>query len=921
MAPMTSRAARTLLALLVVCAPGRVSQGWGPAAAHAWAPREVLSTDDLAANAYPAVTHVPCVLLLNATGSIGCDTPAGGVTAPLRRFEDLADVRRRLASRTILLLPASAFPEVLADHAKGAGWKTHAAGFMLEPGVDADGNQPAVSPPPPPHDVSSRDGTPPSTSGATLAKLLSKVNLGGARSFSPQPRRGDDDASDASVASGRVWNPGGFGAARARFENTPIALLDAAGADVARTFAAANGERGTSRVAEMRFPMAAAAAAAAANPAKRCLEQRTCQPVGGHSVLASVPPSPRRKDDGDGTATDTSRRGYLLVAARLDATAMFHDAAFGADAAMSGLVALMAVAKTYADAIRRARASLSLTNSAGHTVDDGVTSSDDTNEEDALEAFDAFLAKDAAPVVFAAFGAEAWGRAGSRRFAALARAAAESDAADVDALPRWMRRGFELGGVLEFGAVGFAARRDAAREGGEEKNASVSVFAHANAAALETKTSRRDGFPLVSALETAFAPSSAAANSADSEDASRDGSRVAFARASANDGEETNGDLPPSSARSFSFARLRRANANDEKDGDGGGDGDAPAVVLAEYDGAYVDGTFGSAFDVGLAAVDPARIARVCSATAEALTRLAFGEDEADDDADETETRRKRDSQKAASYGALVRAHLPDARSVERTTRALTECLIDPEVGFACALARSSFAPSEIFPTRYAGVAPPEAGKRSFDGEAEGRVGAGADDLARFAWEFLADATAASGGGVRREHAASCVTPDACADGEACVRVAGYGDVPGDVPGDADGAEDDVGSAIGDRAAFGRNPRRALLGSDAFARGAGAGTGTCVETSARFLPALSRRVAYDDDENRWTALDEAEDEDDPDPVWCESDWPSSIGARVFREASATVEYGAFIAGTAVTALAVLLTNRLDAVARARFKEE
>ena len=106
MAPMTSRAARTLLALLVVCAPGRVSQGWGPAAAHAWAPREVLSTDDLAANAYPAVTHVPCVLLLNATGSIGCDTPAGGVTAPLRRFEDLADVRRRLASRTILLLPA-----------------------------------------------------------------------------------------------------------------------------------------------------------------------------------------------------------------------------------------------------------------------------------------------------------------------------------------------------------------------------------------------------------------------------------------------------------------------------------------------------------------------------------------------------------------------------------------------------------------------------------------------------------------------------------------------------------------------------------------------------------------------------------------------------------------------------------------------
>ena len=71
--------------------------------------------------------------------------------------------------------------------------------------------------------------------------------------------------------------------------------------------------------------------------------------------------------------------------------------------------------------------------------------------------------------------------------------------------------------------------------------------------------------------------------------------------------------------------------------------------------------------------------------------------------------------------------------------------------------------------------------------------------------------------------------------------------------------------------------------------------------------------------------DEAETEDDrdpdPDPVWCESDWPSTIGARVFRETSAAVEYGAFVAGVATTALAALATRRLDAIARARFKEE
>ena len=190
-----------------------------------------------------------CLACCSSTprGQSECSTPAGGVTAPLRRFEGLADVRRRLASRTILLLPASAFPEVLADYAKGAGWKAHAAGFMLEPGVDEHGNPPPVSSAEPSSDEGN-DRDAPSTAGATLARLLARIDLGARRSFSPQPRRDDDDRA----LHARAWNPDGFGAARARFENTPIVLLDASGADVARTFAAANGERGTSRVAEMR---------------------------------------------------------------------------------------------------------------------------------------------------------------------------------------------------------------------------------------------------------------------------------------------------------------------------------------------------------------------------------------------------------------------------------------------------------------------------------------------------------------------------------------------------------------------------------------------------------------------------------------------------------------------------------------------
>jgi len=848
MAHRMSRAARALLALLVVCAPGRVSQGWGPATAHAWAPREVLSTDDLAANAYPSATHVPCVLLLNATGSIGCSTPAGGVTAPLRRFEGLADVRRRLASRTILLLPASAFPEVLADYAKGAGWKAHAAGFMLEPGVDEHGNPPPVSSAEPSSDEGN-DRDAPSTAGATLARLLARIDLGARRSFSPQPRIDDDDRA----LHARAWNPDGFGAARARFENTPIVLLDASGADVARTFAAANGERGTSRVAEMRFPMDAAAAAGEANPARRCLEQRTCQPIGGHSVLASVPPSP--------STLENKIRPYLLVAARLDATALFHDAAFGANAAMSGLVALLAVAKTYADAIQKTREShVYASNSDASNDASGAVSNRSI-------AFERFLNEDAVPITFAAFGAEAWGRAGSRRFARLARDAArnidrvsvsDSNSSSVDALPRWMRRGFELGGVIDFGAVGFAAGRET------KNNATTStVFAHANAAARDEE---KAGFPLVSSVEASFASSS---------------NHLAFARASV-----APGALPPSSASSFSPSREK---LGEEKLGV------VPAVVLAEYDGAYVDGTFGSAFDVGVAAVDTKKIASLVSGVAGALASLALDD---------------------AEYGALVRANLPDSASVERTTRALAECLIDPEVGFDCALAQRLFTPSETFPSRYAGVAPSAVGKPGFDGETEGRFGAGADDVARFAWAFLADATAPRGGGrsAGRGPRRACVDASdagvSCADGEVCVRVAG----------DDESSPSETTSATNE-------PRRALLGSDVFGAESGAGAlGTCVESSARFLPALSHLVTFDDDENRWTYSPNADDENDasggdPDAVWCESDWPSSVGARVFREASATTEWAALVAGAAATSLAVLLTNRLDAVARARFKEE
>ena len=242
-------------------------------------------------------------------------------------------------------------------------------------------------------------------------------------------------------------------------------------------------------------------------------------------------------------------------------------------------------------------------------------------------------------------------------------------------------------------------------------------------------------------------------------------------------------------------------------------------MVLAEYDGAYVDGTFGSAFDVGVAAVDTAKIASLVSGVAGALVSLAFGD---------------------AEHGALVRANLPDSASVERTTRALAECLIDPEVGFECALAQKLFTPSETFPSRYAGVAPSAVGKPTSTARAEGVAGRRRRGRRRaLAWSFLADATAPRGsasagrGSARRACGDASDAGVSCADGEVCVR----------------GRRGTTSPTLTRRRRVRRrrlkkklktSPAARYLGSDVFGADSGTGSGTCVESSARFLPALSR---------------------------------------------------------------------------------
>lgn len=58
-----------------------------------------------------------------------------------------------------------------------------------------------------------------------------------------------------------------------------------------------------------------------------------------------------------------------------------------------------------------------------------------------------------------------------------------------------------------------------------------------------------------------------------------------------------------------------------------------------------------------------------------------------------------------------------------------------------------------------------------------------------------------------------------------------------------------------------------------------------------------------------------------DPVWAESDWPSSVGARGYAREGFARELVVFVVGVVTTAASYLLSRRFDALLEERFKDE
>lgn len=288
----------------------------------------------------PVVTwdQAPCVRLFHSTGDVGCRTPArGAVIAPMFLVETLDDImalEQTGKENYAVTMPASMLNDTVLDMLEVSG---KVAGIIV------------------------------------MDELAPDFAKDAGVSLSPDARtpRGDTTPTfQFDIDPSYPWNSHGGGLLM-RSVNYPVVLVDSEDAQQARDWGMQNRARGVGN-----FPQYVAAfdyyfGGEGVN-SQDCLSwldedgarDPQCQPIGGQSVWGALP--------GDS-------KPVVLITASLDAASFFHDRSPGANAAVSGFIAMLAAA----DAVAQSGLDFSsLPNRLG----------------------------------FAAFQAETWGFTGSRRF-------------------------------------------------------------------------------------------------------------------------------------------------------------------------------------------------------------------------------------------------------------------------------------------------------------------------------------------------------------------------------------------------------------------------------------------------------------------------------------------------------------------------
>eukprot|EP00898_Chlorokybus_atmophyticus_P007820 jgi/Chlat1/8039/Chrsp71S07509 len=328
----------------------------------------------------------PCVRLHDANGqTIGCSSPGPGrrlPTALVQRVivdEDVTNIEGIRA----LLVPQKLLLQLLKRLESEPQLASRIAGILVETSADAADT---------PESFSTSDTFPQAE-------------------YSPY------------LPESKAWNPWGTGAWSQRID-FPVFLLDANGTRAMRQRAEENARRGYKHPAyAVEFDLVMQTAEYETESSIECLAAETCLPVGGYSVLSAMPPI---------SAMSVSDKDIVLVLATMDSTALFHDFAIGADASISGLIAMLAAAE-------------------------------------ALSRFgspDLFTKQ----VVFVALNAESWGYTGSRRFIHDL----ESNSGSVAGLEfDRITQVFEVGAVGQTGDVLYAHPTQRSRDGNTQEDAAL----------------------------------------------------------------------------------------------------------------------------------------------------------------------------------------------------------------------------------------------------------------------------------------------------------------------------------------------------------------------------------------------------------------------------------------------------------------
>lgn len=184
---------------------------------------------------------------------------------------------------------------------------------------------------------------------ANIATLSSVPYLAGLL-VTPGPFNPSEGFSPASAVlpdgrpSARAWNPAGRNLTQARYPFPIVSLAADEAADLR-----AKGLVNQGRASYTSFPQHAVRLFFYMGPdgltSGGCLDAQQCLPLGGQSVWGSLGPLHAAPQEGRGRGSGAGpQRPVVMAVASLDAGGLFHDSSFGADATVSGLVALLAAA-------------------------------------------------------------------------------------------------------------------------------------------------------------------------------------------------------------------------------------------------------------------------------------------------------------------------------------------------------------------------------------------------------------------------------------------------------------------------------------------------------------------------------------------------------------------------------------------------